>query len=306
MRKIVIAGGSGYLGQSLIKYFITKGYHITVLSREHHLNSDQLEYVKWDGAHFGYWVNSLENSYALINLSGKSVDCRYTEKNKQLIYNSRIDSTYILGQAVKQLNHPPLVWINASSATIYRHSLDKEMDEENGEIGSGFSVDVCKKWEQVFNDIILNDTRKVILRTAIVLGKSGGAFKPLKALAKVGLGGKQGDGNQYFSWLHEMDFNRIVEFAIENKEISGVYNASSPFPLTNSVLMKKIRKAFKIPLGVPIPEFLLKLGAFIIRTEPELILKSRRVIPLKLLNRGFKFHYEHLDNALEDLSAIKT
>lgn len=197
--KIVIAGGSGFLGKSLSNFFTDKGYEIVVFTRQHQLDSKNIRYEKWDGRTLGKWVDQLEGASALINLTGKSVDCRYNEQNKQQIYDSRVDSTYILGRAIEKLKNPPSVWINSSSATIYRHTLDKAMDEESGDIGTGFSVDVCRKWERTFFESS-NQVRKTALRIAIVLGKSEGALQPIKGLARVGLGGKQGRGNQFFSW----------------------------------------------------------------------------------------------------------
>ncbi len=301
MKKIIIAGGTGYLGSCLIQYFTQLSYKIVVLSRKHHLDTAQVTYVKWDAKNIGPWMHELENADALVNLTGKSVDCRYTEKNKQLIYDSRLDATYILGKTIKQLKNPPKVWINSASATIYRHSLDKEMTETTGEFGEGFSVDVCQKWEHCFNQFELASTRKVLLRIAIVLGKNGGAFNPLSRLVKFGLGGKQGSGKQYVSWLHEADFCKIVDFSINSTTIEGTYNAAAPNPVTNKAMMDMLRKAYKMPLGIPTPELLLKIGAFFIRTEPELVLKSRRVVPEKLLETNFHFQFTELDMAINEI-----
>lgn len=301
MKKIIIAGGSGFLGHVLASYFAAKGFRIVILSRHHRLNTSLVQYVKWDAKTPGYWVAHLEGAEALINLNGKSVDCRYNERNKQLIYDTRIEATYVLGQAIAQLQSPPTVWINAASATIYRHALDREMNEVTGEFGQGFSVDVCQKWEETFMQAYTPQTRKVALRIAIVLGKNGGALRPLKNLAQVGIGGRQGRGDQYFSWLHEMDFARIVEYIIGNEAMTGVLNASSPNPVPNSEVMKAIRKRVGMPVGLPMPEWLLSIGAWMIRTETELILKSRRVGPSKLLESGFEFCFPYLNGALEDL-----
>ena len=304
MKKLIIAGGSGYLGRTLSTYFQKQGYAIVVLTRHHRLDQQGIRYVKWDGKALGYWVKELEGATALINLNGKSVDCRYTDANKELIYDTRIDATHVLGEAIRSLTHPPKVWINAASATIYRHAEYRDMDEDTGELGAGFSVDVCKKWEAAFNQADCGGTRKVILRIAIVLGKHGGALNPLKTLAKLGLGGKQGSGNQYFSWIHEADFCRIVKFALDNESIEGIYNASAPNPIPNKVVMKEIRKAAKMPIGLPMPKWLLELGAVMINTETELILKSRRVVPKRLLAEGFTFQYHQFRDALDDLISI--
>lgn len=300
MKKIIIAGGSGFLGKVLSDHFIGRGYSIVVLTRQHQLDGENISYEKWDGRTLGKWVAQLEGATALINLTGKSVDCRYSEQNKQLIYDSRIDSTYILGKAIDQLGNPPPVWINSSSATIYRHTLDKAMDEKSGDIGDGFSVDVCKKWERTFFEA--NDrVRKVALRIAIVLGKTGGALQPIKSLARVGLGGKQGKGNQFFSWIHEEDFCRVVDHILNDESVDGVLNVSSPNPVTNKSIMKAVRKAVGVRLAIPTPRWILAFGAMVIRTETELILKSRKVAPKRLLDIGFSFKYPEIQAAVRSL-----
>ncbi len=301
MKKIIIAGGTGFLGNMLSNYFSTRNYQVVVLSRKEHQTDSNIKYIKWDGQNLGDWKNELEGAKALINLCGKSVDCRYTSKNKKLIYDTRLNSTKILGKAIMECENPPAVWINSSSATIYRHAEDRDMDEDTGEIGTGFSVDVCQQWERTFFDGITPNTRKVALRIAIVLGKNGGALQPLKNLAKIGFGGRQGSGDQYFSWIHETDFINTVNFVIENEDLSGVYNISSPNPMRNFQFMKLLRKAINIPFGIPMPKWMLEMGALIIKTETELILKSRRVVPKKLVAQGFKFQFPNLETALRDL-----
>lgn len=301
MKKIVIAGGTGFLGKCLSRYFLEQGYQVYILSRNEKESQTNLHYCIWDGKTSGRWEEVLEDVEAVINLSGKSVDCRYNERNKKLIYSSRLEPTRILGKAISSCKKPPKVWINAASATIYRHSLDKSMDEETGEIGTGFSVDVCQKWEREFNAHHVPGTRKVILRTSIVLGKEGGAFQPLKNLARFGLGGKQGPGNQYFSWIHEDDFVEIVHQIINNEEMEGIYNIVSPNPVQNYELMEVLRKCLKMPIGLPMPTWLLKIGALLINTETELILKSRYVFPQRLMDEGYKFKYPNLKDAVEEL-----
>ena len=296
MKKIIIAGGSGFLGQVLENYFNTKGHRVKILTRHPKKEND----VLWNAKDFGNWTNELETAEILINLTGKSVDCRYNEKNKKLIYNSRIDSTKILGLAINTCKNPPKIWINSSTATIYKHSLNKEMTEE-GEIGDDFSMNIAKSWEKAFYSITNPKTRKIVLRTSIVLGKNGGALIPLKNLTKIGLGGKQGNGNQKVSWIHELDFARVVAFLIENKTLNGNFNLSVPKPTHNRTLMKTLRKIMKIPIGVPQPKWLLNIGAKIIGTETELVLKSRNVIPKRLLDSGFTFKYTNIDDALQNL-----
>ncbi len=301
MKTMVIAGGTGFLGKSLSTYFVEQGYKIIILSRTHHLDTANIQYVKWDAENLGSWTTALEKASVLINLNGKSVDCRYTPENKQKIYDTRINATHILQKACKQLKHPPALWINAASATIYRHATDRAMDEQTGELGTGFSVDVCKKWEQSFFQEQHPKIRKVALRIAIVFGKKGGALAPLKQLVKKGLGGKQGSGMQYVSWLHEKDLARIIDFVIQHKDTAGVYNAAAPTPVQNISFMKKLRKLYRIPFGLALPTFALKIGAWLIQTETELILKSRRVVPTRLLKEGFRFEYPTIEETLYSL-----
>jgi uncharacterized protein (TIGR01777 family) len=301
MEKIVIAGGTGFLGKSLIDHFSNSATELVVFTRGASRVSGRTKYIHWDAKTLGPWADALEDASVLINLNGKSVDCRYTPRNKHIIYSSRLDATAVLGRAIQQTNHPPKLWINASSATIYRHSLDKEMDELEGETGSGFSVDVCQQWEQTFNKFETKATRKIIIRTGIVLGKVNGALKPLKMLARLGLGGPQGQGSQYFSWIHEKDFVRAIEFFIHNSATQGVYNIVSPTPVTNAHAMRSLRSAVKIPFGIPLPKPLLEIGALLINTETELILKSRRVVPKRLEQNGFEFEYKTIESALQDL-----
>jgi len=301
MKKMIIAGGSGFLGQALIHYFLPKNYEIVVLSRNtKETGNDQLRYVKWNAKTLDIWMTELEGAEILINLAGKSVDCRYNEQNKAEILNSRVNATKVLGEAVQACAVPPKVWMNSSTATIYHHSLDKKMTEEKGIIGDDFSMNVAKSWEAAFYDSHTPKTQKITLRTSIVLGKNGGAFIPLKSLTKLGLGGTQGKGNQKVSWIHEHDFCRAVEFLWEQKS-AGIFNLTSPNPIPNKNFMKTIRNVLKIPVGLLQPTWLLKLGARIIKTEAELILKSRYVIPEKLVAAGFQFQYPTAEKAIKEI-----
>jgi uncharacterized protein (TIGR01777 family) len=299
--KIILAGGSGFLGKLLTDHFVKQGCKVVILTRRASQVSNDVHYVNWDAEHQGDWVQHLEDADLVVNLNGKSVDCRYTKKNRQLIYATRLNATEALGKAISNCQRPPACWLNASSATIYRHSTDNEMDEHTGEIGEGFSVDVCQQWEQSFNKFELASTRKLIMRIGIVLGKKNGAIKPLKMLARLGLGGKQGSGQQYMSLLHQTDFVNAVDFLFKNVAAKGVYNLVSPNPITNKDFMHFLRKSLSIPFGMPLPESLLKLGALIINTETELIMKSRRVIPTRLLEEGFTFAFPFIEEALTDL-----
>lgn len=298
MKTIVIAGGSGFLGQILERYFINKHYTVYILTRHPKKEND----IYWNGKALGKWTKKLEQAEVLINLSGKSVDCRYTKKNKKLIYDSRIKSTHLVGLAINLCDNPPKLWINASTATIYKDSYHQEMTELNGEIGSDFSMNIAKSWENTFYSIKNPKTRKVVLRTSIVLGKKGGAYIPLKRLTQLGFGGKQGHGNQKVSWIHELDFARAVNFLIEKKTLSGNFNICAPKPTNNNSLMKQFQKSLKVPFGIPQSNFILSLGAKIIGTETELVLKSRNVVPKRLLDNGFKFNFNSISGALNDLS----
>ncbi|WP_258101148.1 TIGR01777 family oxidoreductase [Marinoscillum pacificum] len=303
MNKIIIAGGTGFLGQLLSENFVKQGFEVVVLTRKQVEDQNGIRYVKWDGRLFGSWTRELENADVLINLNGKSVDCRYTEVNKQAIYDTRIQATYILGEAIKKCQAPPKLWINASSATIYRHAEDREMDEATGEIGDGFSVDVCKKWERTFFEFEMPNVRQVALRISIVLGASGGALIPLKRLTQFGLGGRQGSGKQYFSWVHEQDFVAVVNWVIQNERATGIYNVASSNPVPNAVIMKQLSKALKVPFGLPSPKWLLTIGAWLIGTETELILKSRRVVPTRLREEGFQFIFSTIAETLENVTS---
>ncbi|MBT1703062.1 TIGR01777 family oxidoreductase [Chryseosolibacter indicus] len=300
MHKIVVAGASGFLGTVLTDYFRNK-CNIVLLSRSRLPSKVNVLWKYWDGETLGDWKNELEDADVLINLAGKSVNCRYTKENKQLIYNSRLNSTNILGEAILSCKQPPKLWINSSSTTIYEASHLSFRTEDSKEIGNNFSMDVCKQWEASFNKFTLPSTRKIIIRTSIVLGKSGGALNPLIKLVKLRLGGKQGDGEQYFSWVHEWDFCRAIEFLINNPSLKGTYNIAAPIPVINNVFMHTLRKSMKISVGLGAPKWLLEVGAVFIGTETELILKSRKVFPKRLLEAGFVFEFKDVKAALENL-----
>ncbi|WP_054851820.1 TIGR01777 family oxidoreductase [Olleya sp. ITB9] len=296
MKTIIIAGGSGFLGQTLNNHFTKQNYKVLILSR----NPKSKNEIFWDGTTLGPWTKHLENAEALINLAGKSVDCRYTDKNKKAIYNSRIDTTNLLGLAVNLCNNPPKYWFNSSTATIYKGSYNKLNTEQNGIIGDDFSMNIAKSWEATFNNIITPKTKKVILRTSIVLGKKGGAIIPLRQLTKFGLGGKQASGKQKVSWIHEDDFTNAIQFLMD-QNLEGVFNLCVPEPTDNKTLMYSLRQILNIPFGVSHPIWLLILGAFFLRTETELVTKSRNVIPEKLLKNGYTFKYKNIQTALKDL-----
>ncbi len=291
-KKIIIAGGTGFVGKYLNKKFVTAGYDVVIISRTK-------SHVSWDNTPL--ITEALENAAILINLAGKSVDCRYNEKNKKEIYDSRITSTIILGEAILNCKNPPPLWINSSTATIYRHAEDRPMTEGAGEIGTGFSVNLATDWEKAFFGFKLPQTRQVAFRMAIVLGNNGGVIKPLLRLVRCGLGGKQGSGKQMFSWIHIEDLYRIIIFIKQHDELSHVINTCAPYPVCNKTLMQLLRNITEVAFGLPAPVWLLKMGAVIIKTETELILKSRWVIPERLLTAGFQFQYPEIDMALKQI-----
>lgn len=290
-KKIVIAGGTGFIGSYLTNKFREEGFEVLIISRSS-------KHINWNDS--TKIIEALTNADLLLNLTGKSVDCRYTYKNKWEILTSRTESTLQLHKLIAQCSVPPKFWINSSTATIYRHAEDRPMDEISGEIGEGFSVHVAQNWENAFFSKELIETKQIALRIAIVLG-NGGALNPLKALTKIGFGGKQGNGKQMVSWIHIEDLYRIIRYITAQKNPSKIYNCSAPNPVSNEIFMKELRSALHIPFGICLPKKLLEFGAFFIRTQPELILKSRWVVPQRLVESGFEFKYNSITSAFENL-----
>ncbi|SDJ70225.1 hypothetical protein SAMN04487898_10437 [Pedobacter sp. ok626] len=302
--KIILAGGNGYLGGVLAQYYRNLATEIIILSRKTAPIDGNVKTIVWNGLDEGEWESTLEGADLLVNLCGKNVNCRYTEKNRKEIITSRINPTMLLGRTIAKMQSPPQLWINITSATIYRHAEDHAQDEEMGEIGYGFSIDVCRQWEQTFFETNTPNTRKIALRMGIVLGKSDGAFPRLLNLVKFGLGGRQGDGQQYVSWIHEQDAAKCTEWLMEHKELNGAINCTSPEAVKNTELMKSIRTAYGIPLGLPSPAWLLELGAMFIGTETELILKSRWVAPKRLVDSGYTFIFPKAEHAIKDIISV--
>lgn len=300
-RKLILAGGAGFLGQALSRHFVRAGYDVVVLTRRAKADCDGVRYIEWDARTGGAWCHELEGAYAVVNLVGRSVDCRYTEQNKRIILESRIASTALLGQCMRDCAQPPQFWINAASATIYADTRGNAPanTEDAGVIGRGFSVEVCQAWEAEFNRWQLEQTQQFCLRVAITLGADGGALVPLRALTRLGLGGAQGDGQQFVSWLHVDDFVGIIERILNGGLSAGLYNCASPHPLLNRDFMRALRAAYRMPFGVRLPKGLLAFGAWMIRTETELVLKSRKVYPERLLQAGYVFQHERIDTALQ-------
>ena len=321
--RIVLPGGSGQVGQALARHFTERGHQVTVLTRGPY-TAPWLA-VHWDGENPGPWTEYLEGADVCINLAGRSVNCRYNLANRQAIYDSRIRATRLLGRVIAGLAEPPRVWMNASAATIYSRALDVNgvdlpLDEATGELGGdelpasmahsanrwlqrlGFSRRVARDWEAAFFAAETPRTRKVVLRSAVVLGPApGSAFAVLSHLVRLGLGGTQGNGRQFVSWIHETDYARAVEFLIAHEELDGPFNLAAPNPLPNREFMAALRWAWDVPNGLPAPSLAIKLGAIFLRTEPELVLQSCRAVPGRLLDAGFEFEFPQWPEAAEDL-----
>jgi uncharacterized protein (TIGR01777 family) len=297
--KIIIPGGTGQVGTLLAREFHKAGHEVVVLSR----TPQKLPWkiIIWDAKTLGDWVTAIDNSDIVINLAGRSVNCRYSPANRKLILDSRVQSTLVIGNAIAQANKPPKVWLQASTATIYAHRFDAANNEATGIIGGGepnapdtwkFSIEVAKAWENAANEISTPNTRKVLLRSAMTMSPDkDGIFDTLLNLTKLGLGGTAGNGQQFVSWIHEYDFIQAIHWIIQHEEINGAINLSSPNPLPYSEFMQQLRKACGVSIGLPATKWMLEIGAFFMKTETELILKSRRVIPSRLLQAGFQFKY---------------
>lgn len=305
--RLIIAGGSGFLGGVLAEYFAARGWEIVVLTREPRKRADSIREVGWDGETLGEWAHQLDGARALVNLAGVSVNCRYHARNRKLILDSRINSTRVLGEAVARSTNPPEVWLNSSTATIYKHTFGPAWDE-TGEIGGTpeakdeFSVEVAVAWERTFSAAPTPKTRKLNLRSAMVLGtERNSVFPVLRRLTRLGLGGSLAGGRQFVSWIHERDFCRAIEWLIEHRDLSGTFNLASPNPVANIEMMGTLRQLCRMPFGLPASLWMLEFGAFFLRTETELIIKSRRVVPGRLLEEGFNLEHLLLRPAFEDL-----
>jgi uncharacterized protein (TIGR01777 family) len=308
--KIILAGGSGQVGTLLARAFHRDGHQAVVLSRKP--ARAPWPTLPWDGPSLGPWKNELEGADAVINLAGRSVNCRYSAQNRRAIMESRVESTRVIGEAVAKANIPPRVWLQASTATIYEHRFDAPNDEITGILGGSepnapdtwrFSIDVAQAWERAAIEAgPLPRTRLVLLRSAITMSPDrGGAFDMLLRLVRFGLGGQNGNGRQYVSWIHEADFIRAIYWLIEHESLSGPVNLAAPNPLPNASFMRELRRAWGMPLGLPSSKWMLEAGAFFLRTETELILKSRRVVPSLLSRDGFEFKFPDWPDAARDL-----
>jgi uncharacterized protein (TIGR01777 family) len=295
-RRLVLAGGSGFLGQCLARDFLAAGGEVDVLTRSPGANILGRA-VAWDGSTAGDWARVLEGATAVVNFTGKSVNCRYTGSNRRAILESRLRPVEALGRALMECKNPPPTWVQAASLAIYGNPGERVCDE-TAPPGSGFSVEVCRRWEEAFNSQEVGSTRKVLLRIGFVLGAGGGALEPLARLARLGLGGPAGSGRQYISWLHVADLNRMIGWAIDSRDAIGTYNSTGPNPVTNREFMGALRRAVGRPWSPPVPAWMVGIGAWAMQTEPELILTGRRCVPRRLAEQGFDFKHPTLDAAL--------
>jgi uncharacterized protein (TIGR01777 family) len=307
--KLVIPGGTGQVGTVLARAFNADGHDVIVLSRQKKPLPWRI--AEWDGRTLGDWASEIDGADVVINLAGRSVNCRYHEKNRREMMDSRIDSTRVVGDAISTAANPPRVWLQASTATIYAHRFDAPNDDVTGVIGGhepdapdtwNFSIDVATSWERVTNEADTPHTRKVLMRSAMIMSPDrGGIFDTMLTMVRLGLGGTAADGRQYISWIHDRDFIRAVYWLIDHDELSRPINLASPNPLPNKEFMRITREAWGMPIGLPASKWMLEIGAFLMRSETELILKSRRVVPKRLTDSGFEFEFPDWKSAAADL-----
>ncbi len=301
MKQVVITGGTGFIGLSLAKHLSQKGFQPVIIARNRPTAHTKFDFIKWDAVNPGDWIHSLENAHAIINLTGKTVDCIKTPENCDLILRSRVESTRNIGKALKEVRNPPKVWVQMSTAHIYGDPPSIPCTESSS-TGYGLAPFVGKAWEEALMQSLPSGIREVRLRTSFVIGKNGGALVKLKRIVQLGLGGTVGKGTQGMSWIHEYDMNELIHHAIVNENYQGVYVASSPNPVSNAVFMKELRRSLKIPFGLPAPEFMVRMGASLLfRTDPELALYGRYVKSERLEKEGFTFKFPNLSDALNDI-----
>jgi uncharacterized protein (TIGR01777 family) len=300
-RTVVLAGASGFIGRYFRARFEKDGWTVRTIGRR---GSKGAPSAVW-GDDDVRLARVLDGAELLVNLAGRSVSCRYNDRNKAAILESRLSTTAALGRAIALCRQPPSTWLNASTGTIYRNAVDRPQSERDGEPGTGFSVDVARAWEAELDAAVTPGTRKIPMRIAIVLGRGGGALRPFANLARLGLGGRMGPGSQKFSWIHVEDLYRCVRFLHARTDITGPVNVASPDVVTNRELMRMVRRAYGARFGIPTPAWLLRLGAVLIRTETELVLKSRWVQPEKLLDAGFVYSQPELGRALQQIAKAR-
>ena len=304
--RIVITGGSGFLGVNLAQAMLESDYEVCLISRNPPKTTGDWKHVSWDAHSLGEWVSELDGAAAIINLAGRSVDCIKTPDNCDVILRSRVETTQIVGQALPQIKTPPATWIQMSTAHIYGDPPET-LCTENSAFGYGLAPFVGQAWENAFAEAILPNMRQVVFRTSFVLGRTGGALPRLALVARIGLGGKVGHGNQGISWLHEEDMNRLFIRAITDENMKGVYIASAPNPVSNAEFMRHLRKALGVPIGLPAMAWMVKIGApLLLKTDPELALYGRYCISRRLAEEGFKFKYPTIDAALQAIYSNKS
>jgi hypothetical protein len=298
--RVILAGGSGFLGQELAAALNERGYEIVVLGRGRSRTVGSTRHVQWDGHTLGDWAHEIEGAKAIVNLTGRSVNCRHTPEHRREIMESRVNSVRVLGEAVGRSAAPPAVWVQASSLAIYGDAGDRWCDEDSPH-AEGFSEEVCKRWEAELERISAPGLRKVVMRIGIVLDARKGALPVLARLTRLFLGGRVGHGRQYISWIHVADLVRMFVKAIERPDLSGVFNVTGPNPVTNAEFMSELRRALHRPWSPPVPALATRIGAFFMRTEPSLALSGRRCRPKRFLENGFQFEFPTLRGALADL-----
>jgi uncharacterized protein (TIGR01777 family) len=298
--RIVIAGGSGFIGRGLTQMFVARGFEVVVMTRTAKAATGNMRSVAWDGTTVGDWVNELEGATAVINLAGHTINCPHTPANRKLIVESRVNSVRTITDAIRRCQHPPAGLVQGSAVGFYGDTGSTPRDETSPS-GTGFRAEACRAWEAALDPTTLPATRCVTLRTGVVLGRDGGALPTLAGLTRWFLGGAVGDGRQFISWIHQEDFNRIVLAAIEDKSWSGVFNATAPNPATNADFMRELRRALHRPWSPPAPAFAVRLAAPLMDTDASLALESQRILPARLLAAGFQFTFSQLREALEHL-----
>ena len=299
----MIAGGSGFIGQAFSGHLMRSNFDVVVLTRSDSESGGGIRFAKWDGKSADGWRHELDGAAAVVNLAGRSINCRFTADNRRQVLQSRVDSTRALANAIAQSTAPPPVVVQASGVGYYGDQGGHAVDESTA-AGNDFMADVCQKWEGALDAVARANTRKVILRLGIVLGRNGGALAVLERLTKAYLGGAAGSGRQFVSWIHLQDVVRMIVTAIDRDDLTGVFNATAPNPVTNAELMRELRRALHRPWSPPVPAPFVRLGAWMMGTEGDLAMQSLRVLPNRLLDAGFSFEYPHLRDALRDLYGL--
>ncbi|HTB82935.1 MAG TPA: TIGR01777 family oxidoreductase [Candidatus Sulfotelmatobacter sp.] len=299
-KRIILAGGSGFIGSALAKGFVARGHQVVVLTRTPRARTDGVQEAEWDGFHLGEWIQFLDGAETVINLTGKSINCPHTPENMRELVSSRVNSVHVVAAACNHVRTPPRTWVQAGAIGFYGDTADRICDEASP-AGSDSLAEICRNWETAFDTAETKKTRKVTLRIGVVLGRQGGALPVLTRLTKWFLGGAAGNGKQFVSWIHLSDLVAMFVAAVENDKIAGVYNAVAPAAATNAALMREMRRALHRPWSPPVPAFAIKLGAKLMGSEPSLVLVSQRVAPIRFVGAGFRFQFPKLAPALDDL-----